>query len=134
MSAPIAPLGRGRPPTVGPSIPCNARRCWADSSDGVGSPARAMAERILIADDDEDSRTGLAALLAEWGYEVADAADGRDAVDRALAFRPSVIISDLVMPGMDGLALLEVLHAELPATSVIVLTGHATIETAVSAM
>jgi DNA-binding NtrC family response regulator len=93
-----------------------------------------MAERILIADDDADSRSALAALLTGWGYEVADAADGRDALDRALAFRPSVIISDLVMPAMDGLALLEVLHGELPATSVIVLTGHATIETAVSAM
>jgi len=90
--------------------------------------------RVLVADDDQDSCQALSALLAGWGYEVAEAADGSEALGRAVAFRPSLIVTDLVMPGMDGLALLKALRVELPASTVIVLTGHATIETAVAAM
>jgi DNA-binding NtrC family response regulator len=90
--------------------------------------------RVLIADDDQDSCHALAALLDAWGYQVAEATDGSEALDRAMEFRPSLIITDLVMPGMDGLALLKALRVELPASTVIVLTGHATVETAVAAM
>ena len=90
--------------------------------------------RVLVADDDQDSCHALSALLAGWGYEVAEAVDGSEALGRAVAFRPSLIVTDLVMPGMDGLALLKALRVELPASTVIVLTGHATIETAVAAM
>jgi DNA-binding NtrC family response regulator len=90
--------------------------------------------RVLVADDDQDSCQALSALLSGWGYEVAEAADGNEALDRAIVFRPSLIVTDLVMPGMDGLALLKALRVELPASTVIVLTGHATIETAVAAM
>ena len=93
-----------------------------------------MADRVLIADDDADSRTALSLLLSGWGYEVIEATDGVEALDRAIEYRPTVIVSDLVMPGMDGLALLETLRSELPASSVILLTGHGTVETAVSAM
>ena len=90
--------------------------------------------RVLVADDDQDSCHALSALLAGWGYEVAEAMDGSEALGRAVAFRPSLIVTDLVMPGMDGLALLKALRVELPASTVIVLTGHATVETAVAAM
>jgi len=90
--------------------------------------------RVLVADDDQDSCQALSTLLAAWGYEVAEATDGGAALDRAIAFRPALIVTDLVMPGMDGLALLKALRVELPASTVIVLTGHATVETAVAAM
>jgi DNA-binding NtrC family response regulator len=93
-----------------------------------------MKHRILIADDDESARTGLAELLSTWGYEVEQAIDGKDALDRAPAFGPTVVIADLVMPGLDGLALLKPLAELNPNTAVILLTGHATVETAVSAM
>ena len=93
-----------------------------------------MADRILIVDDDVDSKTALGLLLSNWGYEVLEASDGSEALDLALEFRPTVVVSDLVMPSMDGLALLEALRSELPATSVILLTGYGTVETAVSAM
>jgi DNA-binding NtrC family response regulator len=93
-----------------------------------------MPERVLIVDDEPDSKAALALLLSSWGYEVFEADDGAQALDLAVEYRPAVIVSDLVMPGMDGLALLEALRAELPASSVILLTGHATVETAVSAM
>ncbi len=93
-----------------------------------------MKHRILVADDDESARTGLAELLSTWGYEVEQAIDGKDALERAPAFGPTVVIADLVMPGLDGVALLKPLAELNPNTAVILLTGHATVETAVSAM
>ncbi|MFQ5897950.1 MAG: sigma-54-dependent transcriptional regulator [Candidatus Methylomirabilia bacterium] len=93
-----------------------------------------MAPRILIADDDAASRKGLRALLPSWGYEVEEAADGEEALEKAVAFLPAVAIIDLIMPRLDGLALLKALQAEVPFAAVIILTGHGTIDTAVSAM
>ncbi len=93
-----------------------------------------MKHRVLIADDEEASRKGLKALLSSWGYEVEEAPDGQKALERATAFHPAVVISDLVMPGLDGLGLLRALQAEHAFATVIILTGHGTIETAVSAM
>ena len=93
-----------------------------------------MKHRILIADDDEAGRSGLAALLAMWDYEVQEAVDGKDALERAPAFRPHVVLADMVMPVIDGIGLLKPLAASVPEAAVILLTAHASIETAVSAM
>jgi len=93
-----------------------------------------MKTRVLVVDDEESSRSGLVLLLATLGYEVEGAADGEEALDRARAFRPAVVIADLVMPGLDGLGLLKAVREELPGAVVILLTGHASIETAVAAM
>src|SRR5262245_30083085 len=93
-----------------------------------------MKTRVLVADDEEGSRSGLILLLTTLGYEVEGAADGEEAMDRARSFRPAVVIADLVMPGMDGLGVLKAVRAELPDAVVILLTGHASIETAVAAM
>jgi DNA-binding NtrC family response regulator len=92
-----------------------------------------MTQRILIADDQEASRKGLAALVATWGYEVEDAGDGEEALAKAIEHNPAVVITDLVMPKLDGLGLLKALQAELPFTMVIIVTAHGTIETAVGA-
>ena len=64
-----------------------------------------MKHRVLIADDDESARAGVAALLTTWGYEVDEAIDGKEALDRAQTFSPAVVIADLKMPGLDGLTL-----------------------------
>jgi DNA-binding NtrC family response regulator len=93
-----------------------------------------MTYRVLVADDDQESREGLASILSNWGYEVATAADGREALECALTFQPSVTVADLVMPGMDGLVLLKALRTDLPSSTVILLTGHGTIDSAVSAV
>ena len=93
-----------------------------------------MKHRILIADDDESGRSGLAALLSLWGYEVQEAVDGKDALERAPVFRPSVVIADMIMPVIDGLGLLKPLAAAVPDAAVILLTAHGSIETAVAAM
>ena len=92
-----------------------------------------MSHRVLIADDLEVSRKGLAALVATWGYEVEEAADGQEALAKAADSNPAVVITDLVMPKLDGLGLLKAVQAELPFTMVIIITGHGTIETAVGA-
>jgi len=93
-----------------------------------------MGHRILIADDEDASRKGMKALLSKVGYEVQEAADGQEALEKAAGFRPTVVITDLVMPRLDGLELLTALHKELPFATVIILTGYGTVETAVAAM
>ncbi|MFQ5839605.1 MAG: sigma-54-dependent transcriptional regulator [Candidatus Methylomirabilales bacterium] len=91
-------------------------------------------ERILIVDDEAPARHGLQELVTGWGYRAEVAKDATEALEKAATFRPTAALVDLVMPGMDGLALLRALSQESPAPALIVLTGHASIETAVRAM
>ncbi len=93
-----------------------------------------MRHRVLIVDDDTPCRKGLAELLAVWGYDVTSAADGVEGLERAAADAPAVVVSDLVMPRLDGLGLLSALQKDHPETPVIMLTGQGSIETAVQAM
>src|SRR5574337_542380 len=93
----------------------------------------AMTQRILVVDDEAATVTGLKALLSGWGYEVEGSLDAEDALGRVLKFRPALVIADLVLPGMDGIAFLRSLQQEQPQVPVIILTGHATIESAVAA-
>jgi len=90
--------------------------------------------RVLVVDDEESPRTGLSSLLSTWGYEITAAEDGQRGLERAAVFRPSVVITDLVMPGMNGIDLLRELKHELPGAAVVILTGHASIETAMTAV
>ena len=97
---------------------------------------RGMAARpnILIVDDEEDSRAALQTVLATWGYATDAAAEGHDALQKAAALHPSLVVTDLMMPDMDGLSLLGALQQEMPRVPVIILTGKASVDTAVSAM
>ena len=85
--------------------------------------------RVLVADDDSDALEGLRALLELWGYQVETASDGRAALDRVPKIHPSLVITDVVMPRMSGLELLEAIRRELPMLPVIVMTAHGTLET-----
>src|ERR687887_533514 len=80
--------------------------------------------RILIVDDEESIRELFAELLQRWGYEVDQTADGHGALKLAAETHPDVIISDLVMPKLDGLALVRALREEQPDTPVVVITGQ----------
>jgi DNA-binding NtrC family response regulator len=90
---------------------------------------------ILIVDDEEDSRAALETVLGTWGYATDVASEAREALRKATTdVRPSLVITDLVMPDIDGLSLLESLQQELPRVPVIILTGRASVDTAVGAM
>jgi DNA-binding NtrC family response regulator len=93
-----------------------------------------MKYRTLIVDDEADSRDALAELTQRWGYDVQTASDGTEALRRAIEWHPDVILTDLVMPNMDGLWLLRALRGELPDCPVVLLTGRGTIQTAVQAI
>jgi DNA-binding NtrC family response regulator len=93
-----------------------------------------MRQRVLIVEDDAPARKGMADLLSLWGYEVATAGDGVEALERVSEESPAVVVSDLVMPGMDGLGLLSALRVDHPDVAVIMLTGQGSIESAVQAM
>lgn len=88
-----------------------------------------MAQRILVADDDPSSLEGLRVLLAIWGYEVETASDGRAALQKISAAEPKAVITDVVMPKMNGLELLGALRTKKPGMPVIVLTGQGSLDT-----
>jgi DNA-binding NtrC family response regulator len=90
--------------------------------------------RILIVDDDRDMRISLADLLSEEGYTVEACQTGVDALAAVEKGHPALLITDLVMKGMQGLELLRVAKQRDPHLAVVVITAFGTIETAVEAM
>jgi DNA-binding NtrC family response regulator len=93
-----------------------------------------QAERVLIVDDDEPTRLGLAELVRAWGFVTESAANGEEALQLVTTFRPSIVVTDLVMPRMDGLALLKALRDDTDQLEVILLTAQGSVETAVHAL
>jgi len=80
--------------------------------------------RILIADDHTLFRDSLRSLLGARGLEiVGEAREGREAVELARRLRPDIVLMDLAMPGLDGLAATRLISAEMPEVKVVVLTG-----------
>ena len=79
--------------------------------------------RVLVVDDEEDAREMLAAILTQAGFDVDDAADGFAALSKVSHYRPDVVVTDLRMPGMTGVDLLQRIrriHGDVP---VILATG-----------
>ncbi len=91
-------------------------------------------QRVLIVDDEEAARQGLSELVASWGYETRIAADGREALDRLDDYSALVVITDVVMPNMNGFQLLERVKQDRPDAAVILLTGQGSIEAAIRAV
>ena len=90
--------------------------------------------KILIADDDRSITEGLSAILSDEGYEIEVALDGQKAIDRLTSEAFGVALADLMMPKLDGLALLKELQARGVSTECIIVTGQATVDSAVQAM
>ena len=90
--------------------------------------------KILVIDDDDSGRHALTMLLRSAGYEVTSAATGLSALDLIDREQYQVIVSDLFLPDKSGLDILQNVHKVSPATEVIVVTGHASAQTAVRAM
>jgi DNA-binding NtrC family response regulator len=104
--------------------------------DGVATAesSTAVTERVLIVEDDSAARLGLEQLLKSWGFVAESASDGVEALEKVTTFRPAIVITDLVMPGMDGLELLRALQQQGADVTTLLLTAQGTVETAVEAM
>jgi DNA-binding NtrC family response regulator len=90
------------------------------------------ATRVLVVDDEESQRTALASMIALWGYTVETAADGQEALDKLASFDAHVLVTDLMMPRMDGQELLKKLKAQGGGPPAIVQTAFGNLETAVA--
>ena len=90
-------------------------------------------QRILTVDDDPDILSLLGMRLRAAGYEVIAAKSGEEALNHLAVSRPNLVISDLRMPGMDGMELFDAIHRDDPALPVIMLTAHGSIPEAVEA-
>ena len=88
---------------------------------------------LLLVDDDPDLLKLISLRLASAGYRVRTAESGEAALAAIAVTRPALVVTDLRMPGMDGLQLFESIHRQHPAMPVIILTAHGTIPDAVSA-
>jgi DNA-binding NtrC family response regulator len=94
--------------------------------------------KVLIVEDEPHALTGLAELISGWGYRTETARDGLEGWEKILAWEPAIVVTDLKMPRLDGLGLLERLSEHSANFSsniaVVLLTAQGTIQTAVDAM
>jgi len=106
----------------------------ADTGTAPETDVRTTSERVLIVEDEPAARVGLEQLVKSWGFVAESAQDGEDALEKVTSFRPAIVITDLVMPRMDGLALLRALQQQGAEATTVLLTAQGTVETAVEAM
>ena len=85
-------------------------------------------------EDELHARTGLTELVESWGYQTEGAADGMEGLEKAISWNPSIVVTDLKMPRMDGMELLGRLAALPQHMAVVMLTAQGSIESAVEAM
>ncbi len=90
-----------------------------------------MSATILVVDDEESIRTSLAGILEDEGYKTAFAVDGVEALTVVQQEMPSLVLLDIWMPRMDGMQTLQKLKDLYPNLTVVMMSGHGTIETAV---
>lgn len=91
-------------------------------------------EKVLIVEDEPNARTGLAELVASWGYRTEVAGDGMEGLEKIQQWFPSIVVTDLRMPRMDGLELLDRIAELQTPIAVIMVTAQGSIESAVDAM
>jgi two-component system response regulator PilR (NtrC family) len=93
-----------------------------------------MTDRILIAEDEEIIRTNIREFLAADGYAVDAVGTGDAALERVLSEDYGLVLADIHMPGLDGIALLDRVVRERPDTFVMIMTAYASVETAIEAL
>ncbi len=96
--------------------------------------APAASASILVVDDERSNRVTVARILAREGYDVLEASGGKEALDSLRARATALVLTDLRMPGMDGVELLRAVRMVSPDTEVILMTAFGTVETAVESM
>ena len=125
VSATSEGVGRGSEfvvslPLIGPGVVARG------SAEGI-SVSPVLPRRVLVIEDNPDSRYALRALLEVWGHQVEVAEDGPRGFEMALAGRPNVVVVDIALPGLDGYHVAQGLRTALGADGVflVALTGHA---------
>ena len=93
-----------------------------------------MTGTVLVVEDQDSARESLAELLRGEGYEVHEAADGTSAIALVDQHDFDVVLTDLMMPGSDGIAVLRHIRDVSPQTLVVLMTAHASVETALEAI
>ncbi len=101
----------------------------AAASTEIPSPERL----VLVVDDEASIRQSLSGILSDEGLSVIEAEDGEGAIKALLEHRPALILLDIWMPGLDGLETLKKIKEIKPDIPVVMISGHATISTAVAA-
>jgi DNA-binding NtrC family response regulator len=91
-----------------------------------------MEKQILLVDDEEDIREVLGVYLKSNGYEVHSAENGEEALNLFSMHKPPIVLSDIKMPGIDGIELLKKIKNESPDTEFIMITGHGDMSLAIS--
>ena len=79
--------------------------------------------KVLVVDDERDNANSLVTLLQLWGHEAEAAYSGEDAISKALAVDPDVVLIDIVMPGMNGFDVAKELRRLCPGAKFLALTG-----------
>lgn len=93
-----------------------------------------LKERIIVVDDNDDERELLAEILSTEGYNVIPLNDGKKTLQKLKELPVNIVITDLKMPGLDGLQLLSIIKESYPNVDVILVSGYGTIGDAVEAM
>ena len=91
-------------------------------------------EKILVIDDEKPTLMMFRLTLAAYGYDVLTAENGQEGVDVFNRERPSIVLTDIKMPGMNGIEVLKQVKAIDPSTEVIVITGHGDMDLAIQAL
>jgi DNA-binding NtrC family response regulator len=89
---------------------------------------------LLLVDDDATFRQVMAKELSRLGYQIETVGTGEEAIRRIATSEPDVVLLDMRLPGMSGLDVLKSIHASAPATEVVMLTGHGSIDTAIESI
>ncbi len=100
----------------------------------MNPPTTERRRSVLVVDDERAVRAALRVNLTKEGYDVLLAATGEEALAALDTDTPDAVITDVRMPGMDGLALLDQIQSRSPGLPVVVMTGHGSVENAVRAM
>ena len=89
---------------------------------------------ILLVDDEEDIREVVGMSLTDIGYTVHSAENGEKAMDLFRSITPPIVMTDIKMPGIDGIELLQQIKRENPETEVVMITGHGDMDLAIKSL
>src|SRR5882672_11510081 len=107
---------------------------WRGTETVLGNGLENVLEKVLIVEDEVHARSGLTELIESWGYRAECAADGLEGLEKVVAWAPAIVVTDLKMPRMDGMELLNRIGKLPQRIAVVMLTAQGSIESAVEAM